>query len=74
MLETRRQIERSEVRMTWTLAAMTSCYCLSVGPIFICTLLEIEAGTTYLLCFTLYWFQVTVTMSDKLTPISTGTQ
>ena len=44
--------------MTWTLAAMTSCYCLSVGPIFVCTLLEIEAGTPYLLCFILYWFQV----------------
>ena len=46
--------------MTWTLAAMTSCYCLSVGPIFVCTLLEIEAGIAYIICFILYWFQVTV--------------
>ena len=58
MLETRRQIERSEVRMTLTLTAITSCYCLSVGPIFVCTFLEIEAGIGYLLCFILYWFQV----------------
>ena len=44
--------------MTWTLAAITSCYCLSVGPVYISSLLEIEAGIAYLLCFIIYWFQV----------------
>ena len=58
MLETRREIERGEVRMTWTLVAMTACYCLSVGPIVVCTLLGVEANIPYLLCFILYWFQV----------------
>ena len=44
--------------MTWTLVAMTACYCLSVGPIVVCTLLGVEANIPYLLCFILYWFQV----------------
>ena len=66
MLETRREIERGEVRMTWTLVAMTACYCLSVGPIVVCTLLGVEANIPYLLCFILYWFQVLAGLSDIL--------
>ena len=66
MLETRREIERGEVRMTWTLVAMTACYCLSVGPIVVCTLLGVEANIPYLLCFILYWFQVLTGLSAIL--------
>ena len=66
MLETRREIERGEVRMTWTLVAMTACYCLSVGPIVVCTLLGVEANIPYLLCFILYWFQVLAGLSAIL--------
>ena len=52
--------------MTWTLVAMTACYCLSVGPIVVCTLLGVEANIPYLLCFILYWFQVLAGLSAIL--------
>ena len=58
MLETRKQIQSRDVKMTWTLIGISVCYLVFVGPIYICTLASIRDEQN-LVCFILYWFQYT---------------
>ena len=58
MLETRKQIQSREVRMTWTLIGISFCYLIFVGPIYMCTMFTIQDWPN-LICFSLYWFQYT---------------
>ena len=57
IIETRKQIENREKRMTWTLFGISFCYVVFVGPIFACSMFNI-LGDWNLICFILYWFQV----------------
>ena len=58
ILETRRQIQSRDVKMTWTLIGISFCYLVFVGPIYICTLFSINFQPN-LICFILYWLQYT---------------
>ena len=64
ILETRKQIQSREMRMTWTLFGMSFCYIVFVGPIFFVSVLGI-ADETNLACFILYWFQVKIVFLVK---------
>ena len=56
-METRKQIQSREMKMTWTLFGMSFCYVIFVAPIFFCSIFNI-LGDWNLICFILYWFQV----------------
>ena len=43
--------------MIWTLFGMSFMYLLFIVPIVVCNVFNIE-GNHYLICYTLYWFQV----------------
>ena len=64
ILETRKQIQSREMKMTWTLFGMSFCYIVFVGPIFFVSVLGI-ADETNLACFILYWFQVKIALLVK---------
>ena len=45
--------------MIWTLFGMSFMYVLFIVPIVVCNVFNIE-GNHYLICYTLYWFQVNI--------------
>ena len=57
ILETRKQIENRERKMTWTLFGMSFGYILFVAPIFLCNIFD-AVGSLNLVCYMLYWCQV----------------
>jgi len=63
ILETRKQLQSRDMKMTWTLFGMCFCYIVFVAPIVLCTLLEVQGegwrGNVNLVCFIVYWLQYT---------------